>query len=162
MTHFAANEPLYGMKNFRSLRVWQLANELPAEIRDSLPAADCRKLPGLRSQILRAAQSVPRNIAEGCGRGSDNELRQFIDISLGSLSEVESDLESALTNRILPLRTHRRLSSRVGLVRRMLTSLRARMSTAAGGRDSGKREAGRGAATNSAAAKSASAKSAPG
>jgi four helix bundle protein len=116
------------MKNFKKLRVWELAMELPADIRASLPSAACRRLPGFRSQILRAAQSVSRNIAEGCGRGSDRELRQFLDVSLGSLSQVESDLETALDNQLLTLGNYRRLNAHVALVRRMLASFRSRLS----------------------------------
>lgn len=115
------------MRNFKELRSWQLATELASEMCESLPLSACRKLPGFRSQILRAAQSVPRNIAEGCGRGTDSELRHFLDISLGSLSEMESDLVLGLRTQILPLASYRRLNARVALLRRMLTSLRARI-----------------------------------
>jgi four helix bundle protein len=127
MTHIGVYVRVWEMKNFKNLRVWQAAIDLPIDIRASLHPPACRKLPGFRSQILRAAQSVSRNIAEGCGRGSEGELRHFLDVSLGSLSEVESDLESALANQILSLDAHRRLSIRVALIRRMLTSLRSRL-----------------------------------
>jgi four helix bundle protein len=115
------------MRNFKKLRVWHAAMQLADDLLTALHAADCRKLPGFRSQILRAAQSVPRNIAEGCGRGSDGELRPFLDVSLGSLSEVESDLETALANRMLSVGEHRRICMRVAMIRRMLLSLRSRL-----------------------------------
>lgn len=47
---------------------------------------------GLTSQIRRAVVSIPSNIAEGCGRNSDKELIRFCWISMGSLSEVETQL----------------------------------------------------------------------
>ncbi|WP_317173237.1 four helix bundle protein [Cruoricaptor ignavus] len=53
----------------------------------------------ITSQIRRAALSIPINIAEGCGRNTDKEFNQFLNIALGSASETEyliilcSDLE---------------------------------------------------------------------
>ncbi|MDX5419872.1 MAG: four helix bundle protein, partial [Hymenobacteraceae bacterium] len=47
---------------------------------------------GLTSQINRSAVSVPSNIAEGAGRGSDREFNQFLNIALGSAFELETQL----------------------------------------------------------------------
>ena len=47
---------------------------------------------GLTSQIQRSAVSVPSNIAEGAGRGSDKQFSQFLHISYGSLCELETQL----------------------------------------------------------------------
>lgn len=51
---------------------------------------------GLQAQVRRAAVSVPSNIAEGCGRNSSGELRQFVGIACGSLAELETQLELAV------------------------------------------------------------------
>lgn len=48
---------------------------------------------GLTSQMRRAAVSVPSNIAEGCGRSSSRELGNFLNIALGSISELDTQLE---------------------------------------------------------------------
>ncbi len=48
---------------------------------------------GLTSQMRRTAVSVPSNIAEGCGRSSSKELGNFLNIALGSLSELDTQLE---------------------------------------------------------------------
>lgn len=47
---------------------------------------------GIRSQITRAAVSIPSNIAEGCSRKSDKELAHFLEIALGSSFELETQL----------------------------------------------------------------------
>ena len=47
---------------------------------------------GLRSQITRAAVSIPSNIAEGSGRNSDKEFKRFVEIAMGSSFELETQL----------------------------------------------------------------------
>ena len=51
---------------------------------------------GLTSQIRRCAISIPSNIAEGRGRNSDKEFVRFLQISLGSLYELQTQLELSL------------------------------------------------------------------
>lgn len=69
--------------------VWQKADELAMrvyKITENFPPAEEF---GLKLQIRRAAVSVPANIVEGYGRRSKREFRRFLDISLGSLAELE-------------------------------------------------------------------------
>jgi four helix bundle protein len=47
---------------------------------------------GLKSQMQRAAVSIPSNIAEGCGRNSEIEFKRFLEIAIGSAFELETQL----------------------------------------------------------------------
>lgn len=72
------------------LRVWRAGMTLVKktyELTRKMPSAE---LYGLTSQMRRAAVSIPANIAEGYGRGSDAELRRFLLIARGSLFELET------------------------------------------------------------------------
>ena len=74
------------------LNVWKESMNLVKKVymlTSSFPATEQF---GLTSQIRRAVVSIPSNIAEGCGRNSDKELIRFCWISMGSLSEVETQL----------------------------------------------------------------------
>ena len=83
------------MNNYRELIVWQksmLLAELVYKCSASFP--DEEKF-GLTSQIRRSVVSVASNIAEGAGRNSNNEFRNFLGIANGSLNELMTQLELA-------------------------------------------------------------------
>lgn len=78
--------------NFRKLQIWEASKSLVKEtylLTKSLPAEE---LYGLTSQIRRSSVSIPSNIAEGAGRGSDKDFSRFLDIALGSAYELETQL----------------------------------------------------------------------
>jgi len=80
------------MKNFRELKIWQKGLQVAInsfKITKDFPREE--KF-GLASQINRAAVSIPSNIAEGSSRSSGKEYNHFIEISLGSCFEMETQL----------------------------------------------------------------------
>ena len=82
----------YKSRSYRDLEVWKLSIDLVKkvyQVTHNFP--DSEKF-GLINQIRRAAVSIPSNIAEGQGRNSTKEFKQFLAISLGSLAELETQL----------------------------------------------------------------------
>ena len=80
------------MRNYKNLKIWEQGIELVKQIyvlSELLPSTE--KF-GLKSQITRAAVSIPSNIAEGCSRNSEIEFKRFLEIAMGSLFEVQTQL----------------------------------------------------------------------
>ena len=82
-----------GTSSFRDLRVWQQAIEMALAVYRGTERFPKHELYGLAQQMRRAAVSVPSNIAEGKGRWSDKEFRQFLFHARGSLLELETNLD---------------------------------------------------------------------
>jgi len=82
-------------RSFRELVVWQRSIELATAIYRLTRGFPKEETYGLASQIRRSAVSVPSNIAEGQGRLSTGEFRQFLGFARGSNFEVQTQLEIA-------------------------------------------------------------------
>ena len=80
-------------KGFRDLRVWQGAMDLVEACYRASQSFPASEQSGSVNQLRRAAVSIPSNIAEGWGRNTQPEFARFVDISIGSLCEVESLIE---------------------------------------------------------------------
>lgn len=78
--------------NHKDLEVWKESMLLAKEVYLLTKTFPKEELYGITSQIRRSAVSVPSNIAEGAARSSDKEFIQFLYISLGSLTEMETQL----------------------------------------------------------------------
>jgi len=80
------------MHNFKELKVWKLSLELSKLIFETTRSYPIEHKFGIANQLFRCAVSIASNIAEGCGRKSDKELKQFVSISLGSSYELETQI----------------------------------------------------------------------
>jgi four helix bundle protein len=80
---------------FRDLNVWQRAMQLTVAIYRLTQGFPREEIYGLSSQIRRAAVSIPSNIAEGQGRLSMGEFKQFVSVARGSNQELQTHLEIA-------------------------------------------------------------------
>ena len=118
------------MQDFRNLRVWQKAHTLALATYAAAARLTARREFDLRRQVVRAAVSVPSNIAEGCGRTGDIELRRFCRMALGSASELEYDLLLARDLGFFPEPVYEALAMQVMEVKRMLAGFINSLSTA--------------------------------
>ncbi len=111
------------MKDFRELKVWEKAHGMTLEIYRATTRFPKDELYGLTSQLRRASASIPTNIAEGCGRGSDADFARFAQIAMGSASEVEYLLLLAHDLGYIDEAIHQTLTLQATEIKRMLTGL---------------------------------------
>lgn len=83
------------MRNFRDLEVWKSSIILVKKIYLITSKFTNEEKFGLSSQINRCSISIPSNIAEGCSRTSQKDFSRFLQISLGSSFELETQIEIA-------------------------------------------------------------------
>jgi four helix bundle protein len=110
------------LRDFREPKVWGKSHQLALQIHKATAHFPKEEMYGLTSQIRRASASIPANIAEGCGRSGVAELSRFLNISMGSASELEYHLMLASDLGFLELEAYRRLSTQTVEVKRMLGS----------------------------------------
>lgn len=80
------------MRKFKELQIWQSGIEITKAVYKVAEQLPNEERFGIRSQMTRAAVSIPSNIAEGSSRQSDTDFRRFLEIALGSLYELETQL----------------------------------------------------------------------
>lgn len=80
------------IKSYKDLLIWQKGFDIVISTYKLSKSFPQEELYALTSQIKRAAISIPSNIAEGYGRNTDKSFSHFIDISRGSLYELETQL----------------------------------------------------------------------
>jgi len=80
-------------KGYKKLEVWKKADALAKAVYAATASFPKDEAFGVTSQLRRAGLSVPVNIVEGSGRQGKKELKQFLNIALGSLAETEYPLE---------------------------------------------------------------------
>ena len=87
--------------HYQKLVVWQKAMELTDEIYRLVKQLPKEEQFSLSDQLRRAAVSIPSNIAEGHGRQTDREFKQFLSISKGSVFEAETQLLIAVRQKYI-------------------------------------------------------------
>jgi len=108
---------------FRDLVVWQKSKALAKKIYTLTKDFPKEEIFGLTSQLRRAATSIPANIAEGKGRGTQKDFCHFLVQAQGSLFEVETFAELANDLRYLPTADQQEVQNDCDEIGRMLNGL---------------------------------------
>ena len=117
------------MQDFKKLVVWRRAHELTLGIYNATKGFPSEETFGLRGQLRRSSASIGINIAEGCGRSSQIELRRYLRVAQGSASELEYELLLVRDLKLLSEQTHQRLSGQVEEIKKMTTALIRKLKT---------------------------------
>ncbi|MBT3382403.1 MAG: four helix bundle protein [Prolixibacteraceae bacterium] len=111
------------MKKFKNLKVWQKGMDLVKNVYKSSKNFPKEELFGLTSQIRRSAISIPSNVAEGSGRGTDKDFKRFLDIAVGSSYELETQIIIANELKFLSENDFNDLSLKVNEIQKMIAGL---------------------------------------
>ena len=114
-------KPEGGRAHYR-LEAWKRARELVLSVYKLTQTFPKEEMFGLAAQMRRAAVSIPSNIAEGAARAGAREFAQFLNISRGSLSELETQL--LIATDLGYIKNHDPVFELVDLVSRLITGLR--------------------------------------
>jgi len=111
------------VRNFRTLNIWKNGIGLVKEVYKLSALLPEDEKYGLKSQMCRAAVSVPSNIAEGSSRNSEMEYKRFLEIAIGSLFELETQLIIIQELCFIPEAIINEVSELVHLEQKMINNL---------------------------------------
>ena len=83
------------MHNYRELKIWQRSMDFVVKVYEISSVFPNEEKYGLTAQLRSCVVSVPSNISEGAGRGTNKQFKRFLEISMGSINEVQTQLELA-------------------------------------------------------------------
>jgi four helix bundle protein len=115
------------LQRFRNLRVWEKAHRLTLDVYTSSKDFPRDEMFGLTSQMRRSSASIGMNIAEACCRKGDAGMGRFLQMAMGSASELEYQFLLAHDLKYLPDPAYECLAAQVIEVKKMLSSLMLRV-----------------------------------
>jgi four helix bundle protein len=83
------------MHNYRELKIWNRSMEFAVRVYQASSLFPKEEKYGLTSQLRRSAVSVPSNISEGAGRGTNKQFKVFLEYAMGSINEAQTEIELA-------------------------------------------------------------------
>lgn len=109
-----------GRHNFKVLQIWLLAMDIVDDIYTVTKGFPKEEVYGMTSQQRRSAVSIPSNIAEGCGRGTDRQLVQFLNIAQGSAYELETQVYIAVRQNYCDKTRLEHIASKINEIQKMI------------------------------------------
>ncbi len=106
--------------NFKELIVWKKSRDLVKDIYRISSTFPKEEIFGLTNQMRRASVSIPSNIAEGCGRGTDKQTNQFLNIAQGSSAELESQIFLACDLGFIDSQQQNKMLKQINEVQKMI------------------------------------------
>ncbi len=110
------------MRNFQELTIWQRSHLLTLRIYSFTKKFPKEEMFGIVSQMRRSSASIPTNIAEGCGRNSNPEMKRFLIMATGSSSELEYQLILSRDLQYLSETSCNELQNEIIVIRKMIYS----------------------------------------
>ena len=108
--------------NHKDLDVWKKGMDLVEEVYKLTANFPSNEMYGLSNQLRRAAISIPSNIAEGASRKGDKELLYFINVAIGSIAEI--DTQMLIAARLKYVGEHNQIFDKITEVRKLLLGFR--------------------------------------
>jgi len=108
------------MHNFKKLEIWSKSMSIVTEIyqiTNTFP--NCERF-GLISQMQRSAVSIPSNIAEGSAKSSNKDFARFLEMSIGSSFELETELIVSFNLKYIDTIVYENLSSEIAEIQKMI------------------------------------------
>jgi four helix bundle protein len=115
------------MRNHKNLKAFELADEVVFIIYKATSGFPREEIFGLTSQVRRAAVSIVSNIVEGCARESQREYARFLEMSYGSLKEVQYQISLAMRLEYMSAKQAEELITKMTSTEKVLSSLYLKM-----------------------------------
>jgi S23 ribosomal protein. len=115
------------MHNFKKLDIWIKSVGLVTDIYKLTNTFPSQERFGLISQMRRAAVSVPTNISEGSAKSSDKDFARFLEISFGSLLELETELLISFNLEYVSIEKYNVFQNQIAELQKMITGFKNKL-----------------------------------
>lgn len=105
------------------MKIWEISHQLTLKVYRITKQFPKEETYALTSQIRRSSSSIPTNIAEGCGRGTNKEFAQFLQIAIGSAYELDYQILLAKDLEYIDKNTYSELNDEIIRLQKQIAAL---------------------------------------